>query len=153
MHWLCSQWNTSRTAICLCKHNRKTSLIFLSLEAILLPCLCFLVCAKKWVEKKQNIPKLFPWSVFQACPFLIQSFPTVSVASLPLSRDCAATWTAIYYSHEWLCNMCDSESISPCFQMYMQNSTHTPWYTSLCHPRHVIFWLALIFLVQPLPII
>lgn len=73
----------------------------------LLTCLC-----KKWFEREQNTPKLFPCSVFQACTFLIQRFHVPSVNSPAVIRDCAATWISAYYYLEWFSTTCNSKTAS-----------------------------------------
>lgn len=98
----------------------------------LLPCLC-----KKWVEREQNIPRLIPPSVFQTCSFSIQRIHVPSVDSLSVTRDCTATWIAIYYYLEWLCTTCNSKSTSS-QQQCVQKFTNRPWYMWLPSKPHRI---------------
>lgn len=68
---------------------------------------------------------------------------------------CLSPGAALPHEQEFIipssdCNLCHSKSISSSSQqLYMQKFTNTPWYIWLYHPSHIIFWLVLLFLIQP----
>lgn len=99
---------------------------------------------KKWVEKEQNIPKLFPLIVFEACPFMIQKLHVPSEDSSPVT----ATHITIYYY------MSDSVlHVIPNLPLNLHNSCICKslptgpdtdyWY----HSSHIMFRCALLFLI------